>query len=241
MLWRKWHNEEHHGNTQVQGRDPDAYSTFEQYQQRRALRILHRLVPMKSILFFVLLSLWLSVHALIVLIHTLPRLRWRSRLLLAGETLAAILFWTGLGVVFGWRDFPFFFVIPLLIGNFVLMSYIATNHLLNPLLEEDDPLAGSLTVTAPKLFDILHANFSHHTEHHIFPAMSAKYLPYVKRLLKELWPDRYHEMSLWQALGMLWRTPRLYLDNVHTIDPRSGKAYGVLGHGLDPNRQGAFE
>lgn len=235
MLWRRWHNVEHHGNTQLQGEDPDVSATLEQYHQRPALRILYRLVPVKSILFFAVLSVWLSFHAVIVLVQTLPRLGRRARLRLGIETMIPLLLWIGLAIGLGWRHFPFFYVIPVLIGNFVLMAYIATNHMLNPLLEDDDPLAGSLTVTVPKVLDILHSNFSHHTEHHIFPAMSTKYVPHVKRLLQELWPDRYHVMPLWQALLTLWRTPRLYLDNVRLVDPHSGTTYGVLGHGLDPD------
>ncbi len=236
MLWRRWHNGEHHGNTQVLGRDPDASSTLQEYHRRPGLRLLYRLAPVKGLLFFALLSVWLSFHATVVLIRTFPRLRWRGRLRLGIESVIPLATWIGLGMGLGWRHFPLFYVIPMLIGNFIVMAYIATNHLLNPLLEEDDPLAGSLTVTVPKVLDILHSNFSYHTEHHIFPAMSTKYMPQVKRLLSELWPERYHVMPLWRALGTLWRTPRLYLDHVRLVDPRSGEAYGVLGHGLDPER-----
>jgi len=236
MLWRRWHNVEHHGNTQLLGEDPDVSATLEQYHHRPVLRLLYRLVPVKSVLFFGLLTVWLSVHAMIVLFQTLPRLGWQARLRLGAETLIPLVLWTGLGFGLGWRHFPFFYLIPVLIGNFVLMAYIATNHMLNPLLEDDDPLAGSLSVTVPRVLDVLHSNFGHHTEHHIFPAMSTKYMPHVKRLLMELWPDRYHTMPLWRALGTLWRTPRLYLDHVRLVDPQSGEAYGVLGHGLDPER-----
>lgn len=235
-LWRYWHNLQHHGNTQIEGKDPDAYSTLENYHRRPALRILHRIVPVRSVLFFALLSVWLSVHAGIVLSHTLPRVDARRRLLLLVETMIPAGFWAALGLWLGWANFVLFYLVPALIGNFIVMAYIATNHLLNPLLEDDDPLAGSLTVRVPKLLNVVHSNFSLHTEHHIFPAMSAKYYPMVQKLIKQLWPDRYHEMSLWRALGVLWRTPRLYLDNVRLVDPRSGAAYGVLGHGLDPER-----
>ncbi len=238
MLWRQWHNVEHHGNTQIIGVDPDASATLEQYHRRRDLRLLYRLVPVKSLLFFALLSVWLSVHAMIVFRHNLPLLRGRARLLLIAETLIPLFFWIALGFGLGWGRFPFFYVIPALVGNFVVMAYIATNHMLNPLLEDDDPLMGSLTVTVPWILDVVHSNFSHHTEHHIFPAMSTKYVPQVKRLIKKLWPDRYHEMPLWRALGALWRTPRLYLDNVRLVDPNSGATFGVLGHGLDPRRVG---
>lgn len=236
LLWRRWHNVEHHGNTQVLGRDPDVAATLEQYHRRPFLRVLYRLVPVKSILFFALLTLWLSVHAFLVLIDMFPRVGWRTRLALVAESLLPVGFWAGVGMLLGWGSFPLYAVIPGLVGNFVVMTYISTNHMLNPLLEDDDPLEGSLTVTVPRFLDIVHGNFSHHTEHHIFPAMSAKYTPHVKRVLKELWPDRYREMSLWRALGTLWRTPRLYLDNVRLVDANTGATYGVLGHGLDPER-----
>ncbi|HEY3248497.1 MAG TPA: acyl-CoA desaturase [bacterium] len=236
MLWRQWHNAEHHGNTQIQGRDPDAYSTIEEYRERKALQILHKYVPIRSIRFFVILTVWLNVHAAIVLAHQLQRATWAGRAKLIVETLVPVGVWVGLAVALGWHHFPFFFVIPVMVSNFVVMLYIATNHLLNPLIEDDDPLVGSLTVTVPKFLDVIHSNFSHHTEHHIFPAMSTKYAPEIKRLLKELWPDRYNEMSLWKAMKCLWATPRLYLDNIRLIDPASGQAYPVVGYGLDPNR-----
>jgi fatty acid desaturase len=231
-LWRRWHNVEHHGHTQIVGRDPDAYSTLEQYHRRPALRLLHRLIPVRSVGFFAMLAVWLSVHSWIILVGALRREGGRERLLLLGQFAGPMATWTFLGWWLGWGALLYFYVIPLLVGNFVVMAYIATNHLLNPLLEEDDPLAGSLSVTVPRLLDVLHGNFSHHTEHHIFPAMSARYLPEVRRLLRELWPHRYHEMPLRRALGLLWRTPRLYLDNVRLVDPRSGHVSPVLGHGL---------
>ncbi|HXF81142.1 MAG TPA: fatty acid desaturase [bacterium] len=236
LLWRQWHNAGHHAHTQRKGQDPDAYSTLEEYHQRRSLQLLHRLVPVRSLRFFALLAVWLNVHAATVLAHALPTMPARQRARVLLETVLPVAFWTSLAVWLGWAPFVWFYLLPLLVSNFIVMSYIATNHLLNPLLEEDDPLAGSLTVSVPKILDILHANFSHHTEHHVFPSMSAKYAPHVKRLLKELWPDRYHEMPLWQALRLLWRTPRLYLDNIRLVDPRTGQRYGVLGYGLDPNR-----
>lgn len=234
-MWRLWHNVEHHGNTQIAGEDPDAYSTFDQYLRRPGLQVLHRIVPARSILFFALLSVWFTVHSILSLRRSLrdyPKLRLRILV----ETALPVALWLTLGWQFGLGAFIFFYVLPLLVNNFVVMSMIATNHLLNPLLEEDDPLAGSLSLRVPKLMDVLQANFSHHTEHHIFPAMSAKYLPQVKRLLKQLWPDRYNELPILKALALLWKTPRLYLDNVRLIDPATRSRYGVLGHGLDPER-----
>ncbi|MGH2349727.1 MAG: fatty acid desaturase family protein, partial [bacterium] len=80
LLWRQWHNAEHHGNTQIHGRDPDATSTIEDYEERKSVQILHRLVPIRSIRFFLLLSIWLNVHAAIVLKNHLRAASGRERL-----------------------------------------------------------------------------------------------------------------------------------------------------------------
>ena len=108
----------------------------------------------------------------------------------------------------------FAYVIPLLIANFIVMAYIATNHRLNPIVPVNDPLANCLSVTVPRWVDVLHFNFSYHTEHHLFPAMSSKYYPLVKEKIKEMWPERYHEMPMTKALA-LWNTPRVYYQEVN--------------------------
>lgn len=126
----------------------------------------------------------------------------------------------------------FAFVLPVLVGNFIVMSYIATNHLLNPLTPTNDPLANTLTVNVPRWIDTLHMHFSHHTEHHIFPSINPKYAPQVKAAVQKHWPERYNEMPHWQALLALWRTPRLYRDETSLIDPVRDLAYPTVGHGL---------
>jgi fatty acid desaturase len=127
-------------------------------------------------------------------------------------------------------------LIPLLIANVIIMAYISTNHRLNPLLPINDPLANSLSVTVPRWVDFLHFNFSYHTEHHLFPGMSSKYYPLVKNYTKKIWPDRYHEMSMWKAFKVLWQTPRAYKDGIEFIEPRKGYVYSSLGYGLNPDK-----
>ena len=89
--------------------------------------------------------------------------------------------WISLLFIMGPGKWLFAYVIPLLIANFIVMAYIATNHRLNPIVPVNDPLANCLSVTVPRWVDVLHFNFSYHTEHHLFPAMSSKYYPLVKK------------------------------------------------------------
>jgi fatty acid desaturase len=144
--------------------------------------------------------------------------------------------WISLLFIMGPAKWFFAYLLPLLIANFIVMAYIATNHRLNPLTDVNDPLANSLTVTLPRWVDVLHFNFSYHTEHHLFPGVSSKYYPLVKARIKEMWPERYHEMPMHKALKALWKTPRVYYNETEFIDPREQNLYNSLGHGLDPDQ-----
>jgi fatty acid desaturase len=110
-------------------------------------------------------------------------------------------------------------VIPLVVANFLVMSYIATNHFMRPLTRSNDPLENSMSVNTLAVIDRLHFNFSHHVEHHLFPNMSAKHAPRVRAWLKEHEPDRYVSPNHAKAFMYLYRTPRVYLDATTLCDP----------------------
>lgn len=235
-LWRKWHNVDHHGNTQHEHEDPDSMGTLSDYFERPALRLFYAIAPwMRSLLTFLSFTFWFSVHSFQMLLRYSREFGPRDRAVLIGQFLGPALVWVALLAWMGPAKFVFAYVIPVMIANFVVMSYIATNHLLNPLTPVNDPLANSLTVTAPRWVDLLHLNFSHHTEHHIFPSMNPKYAPHVKALTKKLWPDRYNEMPHWKALLTIWRTPRLYREHTMLVDPVRQLEYPSLGNGLNPD------
>lgn len=235
IMWRIWHNLQHHVHAQHPSKDPDTSATYDDYQRRPALQWLYLLVKRNGVLFFPMLSLWFTIHS--------SQMFWRlqkvadpkTRCILWAERLIPMAAWFSLVFVVGIGNFVWAYIIPLLVGNFIAMSYIATNHLLNPQMDEVDPVLGSLSVNVPWWMEILHLHFSHHTEHHLFPAMSHKYTPMVKTLLRDLFPDRYNELPLWKALWLLWKTPRLYLDHDHLIDPVTREVFGTLRHGLDPD------
>jgi fatty acid desaturase len=95
--------------------------------------------------------------------------------------------------------------ISYLFTSSVLMTYIFTNHFLNPVTEHSDPLLGTTTVEVPALFNKLHFNFSYHTEHHLFPSMNSKFYPALSKILKNKYPDRYNYLPLKDAWKKLWK------------------------------------
>lgn len=229
-FWMMWHNI-HHGHTQNPKSDPDSWGSMDSFPMDRGMRFLRRVLHPWSPLFPVLLATGVTAHAA-ALIFAIQMTR-RQRLMMLAEFFVPVIFWISMGYWLGWRHLVFFFVIPLLIANLVVNSFVVTNHFLNPLSESGDVLAGSLTVTLPRWVERLLLNFNYHVEHHLLPGMSPKYAPQVAQLLREVWPDRYHHMPYLRALLAVWRTPRLYFDNIYLIDLRDRSLYGTLGHGLD--------
>lgn len=104
------------------------------------------------------------------------------------------------------------YFLPIWLGHSIFMYYIFTNHLLCPMTSINDPLVNSLSLRVPKIFDLLHFNFSYHTEHHLFPNMNSDYYPLLQELLKTEYPERFNLLDGNEAWHLLLNTPRFYKD-----------------------------
>jgi fatty acid desaturase len=113
------------------------------------------------------------------------------------------------------------YFLPIWIGYSGIMFYIYTNHMLCRMTKINDPLINSISVRVPKLFDLLHFNFSHHTEHHIFPGINSDYYPVVQELLKARYFDRFNLVDAGEAWRLMLQTPRHY-KNENTFTDWSG-------------------
>jgi fatty acid desaturase len=108
---------------------------------------------------------------------------------------------------FDWQTYLWCGPLPIAVSSALTMMYIFTNHFLNPVTETMDPVLGSTSVAVPRLVDVMHAHFSYHTEHHLFPSLNSNYYPLVSRLLCEHFPDRYRRVPLLTAWRRLWSVP----------------------------------
>lgn len=149
----------------------------------------------------------------------------KERLAIVGEFLVililhlsilAYLQFNLLKVVFG-------YLLPIWIGYAGLIFYIYTNHMGCQMTSVNDPLLNSVSIRVPKLFDLLHFNFSYHTEHHIFPGMNSDYYPMVRELLKIHYLERMNYiLTAGEAWQLLLTTPRHYKDE-NTFTDWSGE------------------
>ncbi|WP_414549395.1 fatty acid desaturase family protein [Anabaena sp. CCY 0017] len=114
------------------------------------------------------------------------------------------------------------YFLPIAIGYAGLMFYIYTNHLLCPMTDVNDPLVNSTSLRVYKFFDLLHFNFSHHTEHHIFPGMNSDYYVQVRELLETDYADKFNLLDAQEAWRLLMLSHRHYKDE-NTLTDWAGK------------------
>ncbi|MGE0545867.1 MAG: fatty acid desaturase [Kofleriaceae bacterium] len=230
-LWAAWHDRVHHATANIDG-DPDMYPTLAEYQASRRIRFFVDAFSLGNRRWRGALSLLLgftvqSAHQLLAA-RRYGFLKPRAFAFALAETFAGVAVWIAVGFLVGPFAFVFVFVIPLLVANAIVMSFILTNHSLSPRVEINDPLVSGLSVTTPAWVEWVTLRFGYHVEHHLFPAMSSRHAPDVRALLREAWPGRYQSMPLLTALAGLHRTARVYKDAVTLIDPRTGREFPTL-------------
>ena len=227
-LWRVWHNKVHHLHTNIPDYDPDNFRTLADYRRFRSTRVVAAFTPGSGRWFSLFyLPTWFTVHTQLVLWVESRRCRGfesLNRKRAAAESLVMAAFWMALAMRLGPWWSVLVIVIPMMVANASVMSYVVTNHFLRPLGDDADPLATSMSVTTHPWMDLIHFNFSHHVEHHLFPAMSSQYAPLVRAKLRQYSGSRFLAPSHLQALRMVFNTPRIHREYDALMDPASGRA-----------------
>ena len=231
-LWEAWHGKVHHANANRPGEDPDGFPSLAEYRTNRRARIFIDWFSLGGRRWRGGLCLVLGFTGQCLLLLVIARRRGyltpRAHRIAIAETLLGVAVWATVAALVGAVPFLLVYVVPLLVGNAVVMAFILTNHSLSPLTEINDPLISGLSVTGPRWLDWATLNFGLHVEHHLFPAMSSRHAPKVRDLVRARWPERYQSMPLTRALRALHRTSRVYKDAVTLIDPRTGAEFPTL-------------
>jgi fatty acid desaturase len=231
-LWNAWHNKVHHGNTGIDGVDPDSFPTRKTWERSRTTRIADYVAVGHNRPFGFLTLLFgftgQSSQMLFVWSPSTDSLDGAERRRMWIEAMAGWAFWITVAWLIGPLAFLFAFVLPLLVANTIVISYILTNHSLSPMNDVNDPLLNSLTVEVPWIVNLVHLNFGLHVEHHLFPSMSSRYAPHVRDALIAQFPERYQSMPFLEAMRRLFSTPRVYETQTLLVDPLSGMTAPTL-------------
>lgn len=225
-VWKRVHNQTHHLETNTP-RDPDRECLASEksvsthlysrafYPHRKTVRW-NPLVGLHFIPYVArnVLAALLGDNTRPAIVPFKPTYTARQRISIFAELLVVFMLQIIIFFAVGgkWQQWAWASPIAFVFTSTIVMSYIFTNHFLNPLCEHTDPVVGSTSVQVPTIFDKLHDNFSFHTEHHIFPGMNPKYYPLVCRLLLEKFPERYNRLPLAEAWKRLWEKEE-YIQN----------------------------
>jgi fatty acid desaturase len=232
QLWMAWHNRVHHNHCGQPGIDPDMYPTLTEYRAERRARVMADYFGLGRRRFRGAASLMfgLTGQAIQVMLSArrtrLLTSRLRRRVLV--ETVMGVAVWAAVAALVGWPAFIFAYVLPLIVANVVVMTFIVTNHNLSPLSPINDPLVNSLSVTLPRVLEWLTLDFGFHVEHHLFPAMSHRQGRVVREVLRAQFPERYQSLPLTDAIRRLHNTARVYLNDTTLIDPHTGQTFSTL-------------
>jgi fatty acid desaturase len=230
-LWAAWHDRVHHATANFAD-DPDIYPTLAEYEASSRIRFFVNAFSLggrrwRGVLSLVLGFTVQSQHQLISA-TTSGFLSARERRIAIAETVLGVAFWGGVAALVGFVPFLFIYVLPLVVANMIVMSFILTNHNLSPRVSVNDPLASGLSVTAPRWIEWITLRFGFHVEHHLFPSMSSRHAHAVRTLLQQRWPERYQSMPLLAAIRKLHATARVYKNDTTLIDPTTGIEYPTL-------------
>jgi fatty acid desaturase len=222
-FWRRWHNVAHHAHTNLGDHDPDNFGTMARYNKYPGLARFTRLAPGSrtwysylfltySFMFHGQLVLWLQARRRE---EFKGRFNRRKAIMQAMFCLAC---WVALAVFSG-PLCVFTVLIPMMVANAVGQSYILTNHMLRPQMENNHPVDNSMSLRTLGVLDRLHFHFSHHVEHHLFPKMGSDQAPKLRAWLLREMPNRYACPSHAKAIALLYKTPRVYEDAKTLVDP----------------------
>jgi fatty acid desaturase len=231
-VWRRLHHA-HHIHTNAEN-DPERRWLESELSNPAALVSAALLTPNRTLKYNVLCMLywvtWTFRHVIAVFYgentkpsfaQAKPRYSTNDVLRIAFEVVFIVLAQVGIWKLVG-HGLAYFWVsiVPMLIASALVSWYFFTNHGLKPIGDGNDVLAATSSVTVPKFCDILHSNFSYHTEHHLFPAMNPKYYPLVREQLHRQFPEQFHCIPIGEAWTGLWNSAIGSVRSAVTAAPR---------------------
>jgi fatty acid desaturase len=230
--WKFSHNRLHHGKTQKLIEDPDAFPTLRLFQYSRFMKFMFPYTPgsghKRSFAYF---FFWFSFHNF----AAQTSLRFKNRAFdpmnhrrVTFEFCTQIAILVGMLAYAGPSNWLWVLVLPMAVQNYLLMSYISTNHNLSPLTSVNDPLANSLSVSNHPIFEFLTFNFGYHVEHHIFPTVNGKHVKAVHHELVKQFPQSYKIMPKSKAMKALYNTPRIYKNSRELVHPHTNSVHDTI-------------
>lgn len=207
--WRYWHNYLHHGYTQNHKKDPDVLPPIEIrkkfIQKNKYFKFVNKLLPQS----YTFLSLfycfyWMNIQSQVGQLYL--RFKKNGNWDKINNKRINIEYFIQLALIVGYIYFiglkePItLIIIPFILQNYTVMSYIVTNHTLEPISEKNNPFKNSRNLIINPFFEKLDFHFNYHIEHHLFPNLEGSKLKKINNYIKEQKIIDYNESKKNEAL-----------------------------------------
>jgi fatty acid desaturase len=217
-MWNRLHNDAHHGNAGTPG-DPDRpfledehspaakwYATLF-YPSARSWKTILVFGHFVSYLLRNMVGAFYPGDRKPSIMTSKPAYQPREKLWIAIEILIMLAMQYGIWLAVGanWWAFVWASIVPLCLSSAIIMVYVFTQHFLNSIEHDTDPIGGTTSLIVPRWIDWLHCNFSFHTEHHVFPTMNSAYYPLVSQALRDEAGGDYTRIPARSAWQQLWK------------------------------------
>ncbi len=217
-MWNRLHNDAHHQHAGTPG-DPDrpfleeervsATSWYARLTYPSADTFIGILVFAHFVVYLArnIVTVFYPASRKPVFVPARPRYSSGERGIISVELLVILILQVGIfyGVGADWSNYLWVSPAALVVASAVVMAYVFTNHFLNPITIDPDPVAGTTSVIVPPVCNWLHGHFAYHTEHHLFPALNSDYYPLVSEALRTHAPGQYQQLPFGEAWRRLWR------------------------------------
>jgi fatty acid desaturase len=216
-FYRYWHNYLHHTFTQKHITDPDAYPSQFLFENSPFFKMIYAGLPgsKKFASYFYFFHSFTSHSQLNQCIQRFKLKKQYKKLnqnAVNRELFLQATVLIPLVIMLAKVNFIFLVVLPFSICNYMIMSYIATNHAMTPLTDVNDPLKNTLSLTSNRISDFFCRYMAYHVSHHLYPHVNPRYYPMIDKILLETFPEKYKCLPKWEAIKLLYSTPRIYKD-----------------------------
>lgn len=221
-----WKNEHdaHHNYVGVAGEDPDACYDLKMWREQDGIRKAVALLPGNRSWYSLLARpfWWMGVHGQLLFTRFLAQksVSRPKKVLAVAVFTVDVLSQFAFIYLFGARYFLWGFLVPVMIHNLLLTYFLLGTHLHSRRSDEKDPVLGSCSFQMGWL-KWAYLDAGRHTEHHVYPQTSHRKLGEVERWLKQLFPDRYRELTFVESIRALESSGRVYVDDTTLWHPEA--------------------
>lgn len=204
-IWRYWHNYLHHSYFNIKTKDPDFVKTPNQ-RSSKIYKVIYQLTPeSRSLMSYFYVFYWFNIQSLLLQFYLRfsSNPQWKNvnhkkvNIQFVIQLILLTLYLNYIAI----NNLIFLFIIPLLLINYIPLSFIITNHYRRNS-NKNHILERATSVYVNSIHDFFTFRFGYHVEHHLLPYVPSSSFRDIHDILMK--DDRYHYKSKWSVIKSIY-------------------------------------